>query len=83
MLKLTIEKAEGGYILSWDEEIEDNVFRESKKVVFAPDDIDDSGEREGMKNLLFAVAEYFGISYDKWSSENLRISFDRKGHKKE
>jgi hypothetical protein len=41
------------------------------------------GRTNGMKNLLFAVAEYFGISYDKWSSENLRISFDRKGHKKE
>ena len=82
MRKLTIEKVENGYILSWCSEVEDGIFEESKKVIFATE-YTEGEEREGIKKLLIEVAEFFGEQYDKWSSENLDITFNRKGHKAE
>lgn len=81
-LTLKIEKVEDGYILSWYEEIDDNTWEERKKVVFGSD-CTDKEEQEGMKKLFYAIAEYFGERYDKRRSDNLSITFDRKGHKVE
>lgn len=79
MLEIKIEKVEDGYTLSWHEEIDDGKWEEKKKVVFGSD-CTDQEEHEGLKNLLFTVAEYFGEHYDKWKDDNLNITFDRKGH---
>ncbi|MBI4599780.1 hypothetical protein HY732_02565 [Candidatus Uhrbacteria bacterium] len=73
MIKLTIEEVENGYILS----SRDSDGEEWKKLVLS----DPSDDREGLKELLAEVANYFGERYDKFGSENLNITFDRKGHK--
>ena len=38
-------------------------------------------EQYTMKKLLERVAEYFGCSYDKFSKTNLKVTFNKKGHK--
>lgn len=76
MWKLRIEKIENGYILSHDEEVEDNVFETMKEVIEEEDD-----EKVAMKRLLEKVAEFFGIQYDKYAEKNLNITWDKKGHR--
>lgn len=76
-MKIEIEQINNGYILSWQVEAEKNVFRTEKEVI---EDNDDD-EKKVMTILLHKISNYFGLSYDKWGKENLRISWDKKGRK--
>jgi hypothetical protein len=38
-------------------------------------------EKADLQRLLECIAEKCGYSYDKFGSENLNITFDKKGHK--
>jgi hypothetical protein len=38
-------------------------------------------EKETLQLLLYRIAEEFGFGYDKFSKENINITFDKKGHK--
>lgn len=78
MNKITIEKINNGYILSWMEETEHGL-KEEREVI--EEDYDD--EKEGMGKLLNRVAEFFGVSYDKWKDDNLKISWNGRGSKLE
>jgi len=78
MRELKIVEANNGYILSHDVEQDENVWIEEIDVVEETDDTNDLFRR-----LLEKVAEHFGMQYDKFSSENLNITFDKKGHKVE
>ncbi len=40
-------------------------------------------EKIALGKLLMRVAEYFGMPYDKFSNDNLSITFGKKGHKLE
>ena len=81
MIELKIVWAENGYILDYEEEIEEGVKVIRHAVI---EDFDGfEGQQDCMKRMLERVAEHFGYSYDKWSDKNLNISFDRKGHKVE
>jgi hypothetical protein len=42
---------------------------------------DDLNAEDTMCRLLTKVAECYGYSYDKFSSTNLNVSFDKPGHK--
>ncbi len=65
-MKLTIEEADNGYIVTYSDGI---------KTVFSGED-----ELEVLKEMLQFVGEYYH-RYDKFGSENLSVSSDRKGHK--
>jgi len=73
--QIKIEKVSNGFILKWIEEIEDDVFKVVKELIVEED------EKKEMKMLLDRIAEYFGMHYDKFGKENLRVSFNKKGHK--
>lgn len=79
MLELKITQVNNGYILTSAEKDEDEISYENKEVIEDNDDNDD--KKEAMKRMLERVAEYFGECYDKWSSENLNISWNKKGSK--
>lgn len=74
-MKIEIESVSNGYVLSWQEEVEDGVIITEKEVIM------DNDEKESMSALLHRISDYFGLSYDKWGEENLRVSWDEKGHK--
>jgi hypothetical protein len=78
MRELKIEKIENGYILSYEEEVEIDKFITTKEVIEEGDD-----EKETMARLLHRVAEHFGFYYNKFVNDNLKISWNKKGHKNE
>ena len=80
MYAINIEKITNGYILKWEEEIEEKVYKGYKYVIEGEEDMNSN---ETMKRLLEYIAEHFGQQYDKWGKENLNITFDKEGHKYE
>jgi hypothetical protein len=91
-IKCEITKAENGYVLSWEEEIDDNVFI-TKKNVYEEEyycsetlDVDKEllnldEEKVAFTKLVYGLAENLGVPYDKYSNKNVRISWDKEGHK--
>ena len=77
-MELKIKKAQNGFIISWKEEIEDNIFREVSEVIEGRE-----SEQEEMRRLLEFVAGNFGFHYSKYGNDNINITFDKKGHKVE
>lgn len=74
-----IETNNGYYVEIERHIIEDNkTIKEIDRYVLEDEDSDDRVILEKTINFL---AEHFGLSYDKFSKENLRISWDRAGSK--
>ena len=93
---LIIEKINNGFLLSWKEDWTDEKtgipdIKIKKEVIeeeYPPQnylwkkEIKNMDEEQyTMKKLLERIADYFGYSYNKFSKNNLRITFDREGHK--
>jgi hypothetical protein len=72
-----IIKADNGFIIEYQEEIDDSKF-ETKHIVIE-DEMDD--EKKNMADMLYKVADYFGVNYNKFALDNLKITWDEKGHK--
>lgn len=82
-LKIEIEKVENGFILTWDEPTcSEDEFKERVKKCKEVIEIGDE-ENEAWTKLLERIADFFGKSYDRYSSTNLDISWGKKGHKVE
>ena len=73
---LKIMEAENGFILTSEVENEEG----KKEFVFT---VVEEIDGECIKRLLEKVAEHFGVAYNKFSANNLNITFDKKGHKVE
>jgi hypothetical protein len=43
--------------------------------------VNNEEEKESIINLLYKVADWCGYNYDKYSKENINITWDKKGHK--
>ena len=56
--KLEITRATNGYVIEWDEEIEDRVVRRMVDVVESDED---QGDLESMQQVLWIVAEHFAV----------------------
>lgn len=69
--KISIEKVQNGYILSYYEEIEDDVYKKYKQVFSDEDD----GEDEALVELLRTVSGHFGIFHSKHNDKNLKIEY--------
>lgn len=83
---IEIKKVENGFIIKQvylNTETKDGrkIYTEEITVVEEEDGI--NSEKDVMIQLLYEIADKFGIDYDKFSSENLNITFDKKGHKVE
>lgn len=77
-MELNIKSVTNGFILSWDEEIDEEGGKAPIQEV-----IEGQDEQEEMKRLLEYVAGHFGYHYNKWGDKNLEISFNGKGSKLE
>jgi hypothetical protein len=80
---LTIKQADNGYILEYlvDEGSADDPDISMKQIVV--EETDDAESDSDMIKLLYAIAEHYGCSYDKFSPNNLEITFTKRGHKVE
>jgi hypothetical protein len=78
--EIKIRKAENGYICSWEEESEDDEPRILKKeqVFEEKEDSEEFSELDCMKEVLYFIAEYFGINYNKHNSSNLKIEVEKR-----
>lgn len=54
------------------------IWNETLSVVEASDN-----DKDSMCKMLYKVAELFGEAYNKYSNENLSITFDKVGHRYE
>jgi hypothetical protein len=77
----TIEETENGYVVTHDSwETDDStgaIKQDSAKHCI------EGSERDGLTKLLTYIAEHYGEPYSKYGSDNVRISWDRKGSKLE
>lgn len=76
MRKLIIQEAENGFIITLLPVTDDDLI--------VNEIIENEGtDKEAMTKLLTKIAEHFGESYNKYSKENINITWDKKGHKVE
>ena len=88
MWEIKVKKAENGFVLEYQEEIEDGIIM-TRHIAIEEDYSEELKERYKTnleQNIAFGklfeqLANYFGLIYDKYGKENLNISFDKKGHK--
>ncbi len=74
--QLTIKKVTNGYHISYPEENEEGIVQTTEEVI----EEDEMHEKKAITQLLERTAQFFGFQYDKYSKENLRISWTKKGH---
>lgn len=77
---IEIQKVDNGYIVKMvycERETENGtrICQEEVKVFSETDN-----ETQNMIDMFHQVAEYLGVSYDKYSKNNLNIDFNLKGH---
>lgn len=77
---IKIEKADNGYVATW---ISDVPVLENQATVFVIEEPqnDERGEEKSFLKLCEVLASLEGFTYDKFSKDNFRCSFDLKGHK--
>jgi len=80
--ELLITKAENGFILEHEYQFDDNKVK-AEYTLIEGDDSCIEGEEDMFRRLLEEVADFFGLQYNKFESNNLNIKFDKKGHKLE
>jgi len=87
-----ITKADNGFILKWKEEIDEETSKNcyevfEEKYYFSEDIFVDKElvgveeEKVAFTDLVYGLAKHFNIPYEKYGDKNLRISWDKKGHK--
>ena len=80
---IVIEKISNGFVVrtwSWEDDNETTGEKiHNQEAVGITDESDD--EKKVLSDLLYTIAEFTGYHYDKYGKENLKISFDKKGHK--
>lgn len=95
--KCEITRGENGYIMSWEEEMESTIegiptYVQKSKVFeeeFYPEETDYietelvrvDDEKVAFTKLVHALAEHFGIHYNKYETNNLKVTWDKEGHK--
>jgi len=75
--ELKIRKVQNGYILEHEDENEEDDYFSQEEVIEEKDTspiFDEShGELEAMKEVLWKVKDYFGVSYSKHNKRNIVI----------
>jgi hypothetical protein len=96
VLELNIESVEVAYIPDYGYVIKHKIkdvndaghefFKTEVTLVNEPEAVYNQpgqSKRLAMADMLYAIAESFGYVYNKYGTENLNISYDKKGHKVE
>ena len=90
MQELRVVQGRNGYSISWKEYTDDNnqidyieFFQESslRDNEFEPELKNITDEQHCFTKLVYALAEHFSLGYDKFSEDNLKITWDKKGDK--
>jgi hypothetical protein len=71
--QITIQKAQNGFILKWDEQIDDNTYRPMSHVFEERDNIKTDHDCQAIQHMLYEVLDYFGVSGSKHDEERIRI----------
>jgi len=81
-MRIEIRSVNNGFILTsfYEEKQKDYMVKLESSDQFVCEDSDDD-EHVLMTKLLMLVAEQLGFIYDKFSAENLNITWNGKGHK--
>ncbi|GAI38201.1 unnamed protein product, partial [marine sediment metagenome] len=79
---VVIKQADNGYIVEeyyYHDDTKDGkkIIRKNVEVIEEKGDID--SERRTLINLFYHIADLLGFHYDRYSKENLRIDFKKKG----
>jgi len=77
MQKIEIKTTDNGYIVSVRYKDHES---QNCEMTYAVEEIA-GDEQETVSKLLLKIASLLGFEYDKFSENNINISFDRKGHK--
>lgn len=76
-----ISKVENGYIVEYDDEIEDNRFINKKEVFEINETYNDEEHRkedlEAFIKVVWWLLEHFGLFYSKWSKYNLVMNIEK------
>jgi len=77
----TIKEADNGFIVTLTNEFTDDkgVWSEDETVWLC----EGEGDNKNLAKLLTYLGEWYGEPYNPRGNENIRISFDRPGHKVE
>lgn len=76
--QVIIEQAENGYVVTHM-----NAGHNERGIYFEEETREVFGGDDALVPMLTYIGEHFGEPYDRYGTENIRISFDRKGHKAE
>ena len=78
MQEIKIKSISNGYVLSWKEAN----FLGNKNTTLDIQEVieNNNNKKEGLKKLLENIADYFGFCHNEYSNDNLKITFDKKGH---
>ena len=77
-MELKIKSINNGFLVSW---VEDWSSEENKDIRQQQEAIVGEDDKELLKNLFEFIAGHAGYIYDRFSKDNLNITFDKKGHK--
>jgi len=76
-----IIKAENGYIVEYEDEVDDNRFISRKEVFEINEKYGEDEQRKEEIELFIKVVwwmlEHFGLYYDKWSKYNLTMNIEK------
>jgi hypothetical protein len=70
---IQITRAGNGYIIEWEDELEEGDFIEQRHVIQ-----ETTTELEAMQELLWFVQDFFGVFNSKHNKENLYIEIRKK-----
>ena len=72
--EINIRKVENGFVLSWEEELEDRILIGKESIV---EDLDtDFSEIETLQRLLWEITEHFGYYGSKHDKKRLCIEIE-------
>lgn len=71
---IRITKADNGFVLDYDEEIEEGVYRRTH---IAVEDPEDGNECVTTQKLLWEIMEYFGLCGDKHQNERVKVIIEK------
>jgi hypothetical protein len=73
-MKLTIETASNGYVLSYDDELDDKTIE--KKYIVVEEDPESADDCDTTQSLLGAIVEHFGLWGSKHDPRRISIEIE-------
>ena len=90
MWEVKVKRGENGFSMTSEEEIDEGVKKEVSKFfqetylrdeTFEPELKDVTDEQYAFTKLVYELADFFDLGYNKFEKNNLQITWDKRGHK--